>query len=422
MILRWIVIIMLVVLVAGCEKSKIITKEKVQPYNKNNVQTIEFWHTYSDKESRILERQMIPSFEQKFPSIKVVSVRKPYNNGLKNTLIARAFSNHGPDVVRMKVAWVPDFYKNKLLMPLNDFPDFQKVLHALNNKTLSAGFNENKYYSLPMDLYIQVAIFNRELLEKAGYSQPPHTMEEILELAGKERYRIGLGGLNIWRTLPYIYGLGGSLTDTEFRTATGYLNGEATVRAVEKLLGLYKEGLIDRMVGEEGGDNWEGVKSGNVLITGEGPWFYNIWTEKELYRSLNSTIAIPFPHDNGPSSLLDGENLVIMKGSEEKEAAWTFLRWMTSKEAQLMMSRAGIFPTNLEAADSMNVNRDSYTLSYQEALEYSFQRPSVENWDEIDKVYTLYMNKIFQGELSPKKGLMQAAEEIDHLLSASGSD
>ncbi|MGP7818103.1 extracellular solute-binding protein [Niallia sp. 01092] len=419
MILRRIVIIMLVVLAAGCEKSKIITKENVQPYNKNNVQMIEFWHTYSDKESQILERQMIPAFERKFPGIKVVSVRKPYNNGLKNTLIARAFSNRGPDVARMKVAWVPDFYKNKLLMPLNDFPDFQKVLHTLNNKTLSAGFHENKYYSLPMDFYIQAAIFNRELLEKAGYSQPPHTMEEILELAGKERYRIGLGGLNIWRTLPYIYGLGGSLTDAEFRTATGYLNGEATVHAVEKLLVLYKEGLIDRMVGEEGGDNWEGVKSGNVLITGEGPWFYNIWTEKELYRSLKSTIAIPFPHDNGPSSLLDGENLVIMKGSEEKEASWTFLRWMASKEAQLMMSRAGIFPTNLEAVDSMNVNRDSYTLSYQEALEYSFQRPSVENWEEIDKVYTLYMNKIFQGELSPKKGLTQAAEEIDYLLSAS---
>ncbi|WP_445487665.1 extracellular solute-binding protein [Niallia sp. 03133] len=421
MIRKWIFILLIIVL-AGCEKSKFITSDETQTFHENKGQVIEFWHTYSDKESRILEQEMIPAFERKFPTIKVIPVRKPFNNGLKNTLIARAFSNRGPDVVRMKMEWVPDFYQNDLLFPLNHFPDFQKVLNTLNSKTMWAGFHQNKYYSLPMDLYVQVAIFNQKLLKRAGYSRPPHTMEETLDLARQEHYRIGLGGLNIWRTMPFIYGLGGSLTDDKFRMATGYLNGEATVRAVEKLLSLYEDGLIDRMVGEEGGDNWEGVKSGNVLITGEGPWFYNIWNGKELHRALNSTISVPFPHDKGPSSLLDGENLVIMKGSKHKEAAWVFLKWMTSKEAQLMMSKAGIFPTNLEAADSLNFKQNSYNLPYQEALDFTFQRPSVENWDEMDEVYTIYMNKIFQGEISVKEGLTKAAEEIDHFLADSDSE
>ncbi|AKG36415.1 extracellular solute-binding protein [Paenibacillus durus] len=419
---RWISILLIVILVSGCGSWKVITNpDEVQTLHGNKVRVIEFWHTYSDKENRILDRELIPSFERQFPDIKIISVRQAYNNGLKNTLIARASSNRVPDVVRMHMEWVPDFYQNKLLMRLNKFPDFRKVSEALNNrKAISAGFHQNQIYSLPMDMYVQAAIFNRELLKRSGYSEPPRTMEEILELARQKRYIIGLGGLDTWRTLPFIYSLGGSLTDATFSKATGYLNGEATVRAVEKLRFLYKEGLIDRTVGEEGGDNWEGVKSGNVLITGEGPWFYNIWTDTELHRALNCTIPIPFPHDKGPSPIIAGEDLVIMKGSKQPEAAWTFLKWMTGKEAQLTMSRTGLFPTNLEASKSMKKDRDSYIYPYQEALDYAFQRPSIKNWGEIDEVYTLYMRQIFGGEISVKDGLTRAAEEIDRLLSVPG--
>lgn len=416
---RWISILLIVFLAAGCGRAKVITNPgEVQSLNGNKIKVIEFWHTYSDEESRILEGEMIPSFERQYPDIKIMPVRKAYNAGLKNTLIARASSDRGPDVVRMKMDWVPDFYQSGLLMPLNQFPDFGKVRDALNNrKATSAGFDQKQVYSLPMDLYVQAAIFNRELLKRAGYAEPPGTMEEILELARRKRYVIGLGGLDTWRTLPYLYSLGGTLTDPGFSKATGYLNGEASVRAVEKLLLLYKEGLIDQNVGEEGGDNWEGVKTGNVLVTGEGPWFYNIWTDPELQRALTCTIPMPFPHDKGPSPIADGEDLVIMKGSKQPEAAWTFLKWMTGKEAQLTMSRTGLFPTNSEAAKSMKVNRDSYIYPYQESLDYAFQRPSVQNWNKIDEVYTHYMRQIFRGEISPKDGLTRAAKEIDGLLS-----
>ncbi|MFD1775290.1 extracellular solute-binding protein [Paenibacillus rhizophilus] len=417
---RWITILLLVVLTAGCGISKVITNQnEVQTLHGSKEWVIEFWNTYSDEENRILERELIPAFERQFPDIKVISVRQAYSNGMKNTLFSRAFSNRGPDVVRMHMDWVPDFYQNGLLMPLNEFPDFRKVADALNREALSAGFHQNQYFSLPLDMYIQAAIYNRELLKRAGYSKPPRTMEEILELARRKRYIIGLGGLDTWKTLPYIYSLGGSLTDTTFSKATGYLDGEATVRAVEKLLLLYKEGLIDRMVGEEGGDNWEGVKSGNVLITGEGPWFYSIWTDTELDRALKWTAPYPFPNVKGPLPVADGEHLVIMKGSKQKEAAWTFLKWMTDKEAQLKMSRVGLFPTNLEAVKSMTVDVDSYVYPYQMALDNAFLRPSVKNWGKIDEIYTLYMRQIFRGEISVKDGLTRAAEEIDRLFARS---
>ncbi|AJY75892.1 extracellular solute-binding protein [Paenibacillus beijingensis] len=414
---RWIFIFLIIVLTAGCGRLKVINDpDEIQLLHENKMRVVEFWHTYSDEESRILEEELIPSFERQFPDIKIISERQPFNIGLKNTLIARAASNRGPDVVRMKTTWIPEFYQLKLLFSLNQFSDFQNVRSALNPEVMSAGFHQYHDYSLPLDMYVQAAIYNRRLLSQAGYSLPPRTMEETLDLARKKRYMIGLGGLNAWKTLPYIYSLGGSLFDPSFTKATGYLDGQATVRAVRKLLLLYKEGLIDPMVGDDGGDNWEGVKSGNVLITGEGPWFYNIWTDTERHRALQFTIPMSFPFDKVPSPVADGEDLVIMKGSKQPEAAWIFLKWMTGKEAQLKMSKIGLFPTNLEAARSMKVNRDSYIYPYREAIDHAFLKTSIKNWDKIDEVYTLYMRKIFREEISLKIGLTQAAEAIDRLL------
>lgn len=415
---QWKIFILLIaVLASGCGESKVITNpDEARKLQGSKVQVIEFWHTYSDEESRILERKMIPSFERQFPGIKIMPVRQLYTYGLKNILIARASSNRGPDVVRMKKDWVPDFYKNNLLFPLDEFPDFRQVRDLLTREVMPAALHQNQSYSLPMDMYVPAAIFNRTLLKRAGYSEPPRTMEEILELARQKRYIVGLGGLDTWRTLPFIYSLGGTFADAAFSKTTGYLNGKATVRAVGKLRLLYKEGLIDGTLGEEGADNWEGVKSGNVLITDEGPWFYNNWTDTELQRAIKLTIPVPFPNDKGPSSLADGEDLVITKGSKHPEAAWTFLKWMTGKEAQMMISRSGLLPTNREAAQSMKVSRDSYIHPYQEALANAVQRPAIRNWEKIDEVYSLYLGKIFLGEISAKEGLTRAAEKIDRLL------
>jgi multiple sugar transport system substrate-binding protein len=110
-----------------------------------------------------------------------------------------------------------------------------------------------------------------------------------------------------------------------------------------------------------------------------------------------------------------------MKGSKQKEAAWTFVKWMTSKEAQLKMSRLGLFPVNSEAIKSMNVDPNSFVHSYQLALDNAYLKPSVTNWSKIDEVYTFYMRKIFQGRIPPRDGLTLAAKKIDRLLLDPGS-
>jgi multiple sugar transport system substrate-binding protein len=406
-------------LLVGCGNLKVISDPnhvEVELLHGRQGHVIEFWHTYSDEETRLLEEKLIPAFEKLHPGIRVKAVRQTNNDELKNTLIARASSKRGPDAVRMDIVWVPEFMQKGLLVPLNRFPDFENIREHLRREVMDVGLYQNQYYSLPMNMNTKIAIYSQKLLQKAGLSEPPRTMEETFDLARKYQAGIGISGVDGWRSLPYIYSLGGALTDKAYTRASGYLDGAATISAVEQLLQLYKDGIIDRSIMSGGGDIWEGVKSGSVWMTDEGPWFYSVFNGQALDDSIKSTIRAPMPHGKGPASIIGGENLVIMKGSKQPEEAWIFLKWMTGVEAQLVMAQTGLLPTNLYAFKDLNYNEDTYIHPYVDALEYAFVRPPVKNWTKIDEVYTRYMRKIFQGDLPAKDALTRASAEIDTLL------
>jgi multiple sugar transport system substrate-binding protein len=109
-----------------------------------------------------------------------------------------------------------------------------------------------------------------------------------------------------------------------------------------------------------------------------------------------------------------------MKGRTKKAEAWAFMKWMTGKEAQLLLlEHTDLIPTNLEAVKALTITRDSYLSPYREDAKNATLLPLVKNWSKIDRVYTEYMNKIFEDELSVKEGLDRAAADIDSLLADS---
>ncbi|MGG3622277.1 extracellular solute-binding protein [Bacillus gobiensis] len=411
----------ILLLLAGCGDPSVISDPKdVQNLERNEKKEIIFWHSYGEEETRILEQELIPAFEKEHPHIRVTPLHLANKNELRYTLIARTTSIRGPDVVRLDNSLVPEFSQKGLLQPLSQYPEFENIRRDLPSEEMDLGFHNNHYYSIPLNLYTKVAIYNRDLLNQAGYTAPPRTMEEVFKVAREQRSAVGLGGIEAWHTLPYIYSLGGTFTNKNFSKSTGYLNGKETVRAVEQLLLLYKEKLLVFSLETGGFDNWEGVKDGNILMTDEGPWFYNLLNQTELKRSRNQTNSAQFPQVKRTASIKGGENLVILKGSQKPDEAWTFIKWMSGKEPQLIMSRTGLIPANKKAFHALEVDRNSYVYPYLESLDSAFSRPPVKNWSRIDELYTEYMRKIFQGEMSVKDGLDRVASEIDKLLDDNG--
>lgn len=402
----------------GAGESMIGGGEAARVLSPQTTETITIWHTYSDVEERAFLQEAIPAFERDNPGIRVVAVKKPYEN-IKGGLIAESTSGAGPDVVRLDMAWVPEFAKLKLIDTVDQYPEFDELRGVLQPTALETSKYGGRYYGVPLNLNTKAAIYSRELLDRAGVDEPPATMDELAALARRTGYPLGVGGISSWALLPYFSGLGGRLTNADYTRAIGYLDGPESLRAALALKSLMDEGLFspDSLSGKL--DRWGAVRDGELLMIDEGPWFYPILTEVEGGNGsglLASTVAAPFPHNPGTNgAIIGGESLVLMNSSPRKQAAWTFMKWMTGVPAQQAMFRTGLLPTNREANESPD-SLGPTIRPFVDSLGESFLRPPVANWTKIDKAFNDAFDRMLHGLVPVEEGLHKLAAEVDALL------
>jgi len=379
---------------------------------------ITLWHTYSDVEAWTFEHEVLPAFAKDHPDIRVVSVRKPYEY-IKGALISESTSSSGPDVVRLDMAWLPEFAKLGLVDPVDSYPEFADIVRTIYPTALETNKYEGHYYGVPLNMNTKAAIYSRKLLDQAGVARPPDTMDELIDLSERMNQPLGIGGINAWSIMPYFFGLGGELTNEDYTQAIGYLDSEASIRAVEKLKWLLDRELIsdDSLTGVL--NRWQAVQDDKLLMIDEGPWYYTILSQMNGgggSLAEERTVAAPFPHNPGTrAAIIGGENLVIMSGSQRKQAAWTLMQWLLDVPAQQIMFKTGLLPANSEASASLE-DLGPTIRPFVESLDESFLRPPVTNWAKIDKDFGESLERIMRGRTPAVQGMQQLAVRVQALL------
>ncbi|HZG78824.1 MAG TPA: extracellular solute-binding protein [Paenibacillus sp.] len=382
-------------------------------------ETLVFWHTYSDVETRVFEEHVVPLFEAAHPNIRIESVRQPYNSQLKSVLLARASSNKPPDVIRMDIAWTPEYVQLGLAKPIGGLPGFEAIRGTLLEPAMETNAYDGDYYGLPLNVNTKAAIYNREQLARAGFaSGPPASLAELLDAAESHGLKIGMAEFSLWGSLPYLYGLGGRLLNDDYTRATGYLDSDATVAAVTRLKELYRKGVINPNLVYGRVDLWNEILGETYVMIDEGPWFFTIKLNSGERAIVEERLQpAPFPGSGGVGSVIGGENLVISKGTKHPEAAWTFLSWMVSPEAQRFVAEMGLIPTNVEVLESPVYSEEqAFERAYIDGLENAFYRPLIANGDAVEAVYEEYMIRAFEEETDVRAALGEAAARIDELL------
>jgi multiple sugar transport system substrate-binding protein len=376
---------------------------------------------YSDEETRVFEQEVLPEFETAYPNIQIESVRQAYNNEYQAALMARASADKTPDVIRMDFMWVAKFAQSGLLHPLDQFDDFEAVSLQLNERLLKSNRYDGRLYGLPLNINTKAAIYNTMLLKEAGISETPKTLPEVIEVARENKYVIGMSGIEMWSSLPYFFGLGGKLANENFTKTEGYFNSDESIQAMETLVNLFNEGIINPHMLTNGGDLWNNVYSSwNMLMIDEGPWYYSVLMNSTSLNVdlLKATHPEPFPFNGEYRSMIGGESLVMTKGTNDKKEAWTFIQWMMRRETQSAMFNGGLIPTNMEAFQGNTsvgtVNR--YIEPYIEGIEDGYYRPPLPRWNEIENIYTDTLEDVFLGGTNVKDALDEASILMDKVL------
>jgi multiple sugar transport system substrate-binding protein len=381
--------------------------------------TIRYWHTHNDAESAQLDK-VIAAFEAANPGITVQATRYAYSD-FKAALTTAIAGGDVPDVVRMDIVWVPQFASQGALTQLDGtLADFD----AISKDTFPGPLSTNKwnghYYGLPLDTNTQVIVYNKDAFKAAGIAAAPTTIDEFVTDAcklsdkTKETYGYAEGGTYFWAPAPLFYAMGGKVTDDAITTATGYINGPESVAVFTMLKGLYDKGCLSPNLLGGGTATDAGSGTGKYAMIIDGPWMVD--TYKSNYPNFNYDFA-PIPAGkNGTSSVVGGEDVVVMDGSKNKEAALKWADYLMSADAQKSMAQVGVMPTLSSLTGDSSL--PAYFSVFMTQLKTAQARTVSPKWDDMDTAINNAYQRVLKGNQTVQASLDQAATEINALIAA----
>ncbi|RKP56186.1 extracellular solute-binding protein [Cohnella endophytica] len=418
------ILLFTVVLSTGCSSYSLVEDPAVQGSNDAAGEKVElqFWHTYSDVETKVFETRVLPMFEREHPNIVVHAVRQNYTSQLNDNIVAAIADDKQPDIMRMDIIWVPQFARSGALTDLTEMSDFSEYENRFTGSLIQTNRYAGHYFGIPLDATTMVPIYNKTLLREVGLTEPPSTFEELIAASRKLKAKdAGLFGISVccsstWGMLPYFRTLGGELLSPSLDKASGYLDSPASVEAMKRLKSWFDEGLISPTVvgGEPGG--WDGLFNRKILMIDEAHWFFTSNENTENGPKLNDTVTGLFPSDaREGTSIIGGENLVLFRGSRHPYEAWTFMKFLVSEPVQEMMAETGLIPSikDFDRAKLQPVYR-----IYLDQLRRAEPRPPIPQWDEVDDVFSRMVTRILVGEKPVADAMRESASQIDGILSS----
>jgi multiple sugar transport system substrate-binding protein len=383
--------------------------------------TITFWNGYAadGEEIKTFTEVVLPAFNKQYPNVTVEHQEIPYDD-LRQKLVTGLAGGTLPDVLRADIIWVPEFADQDALLALDtEMADFQQLADTVYAGPLSTNKWQDHYYGLPLDTNTRILFLNDKVLSDAGVAAAPTTIEEfeaaakqVQDALGEKTYLYAEGGTGAWSVLPWIWSFGGGVTNEDITSAQGVLNGPGTVAAVTKLKEWLDKGFLSPSIlggGTATSEQFGGDTSATIL---EGPWMPGIF-EKQ-FPELGFSYA-PVPAGPGGShSVVGGENIVVFKNTENKEASLAFTRFMLSEEAQLAMGKIGQMPV-LKSL-SGNAELPEYYPTFQTQLETANARTPSPAWPKIDEAISNAVLKALRGDMEIQAALDEAATTIDGLL------
>lgn len=413
-------LVMMLLCLAGCgsDKTGEVTPQESTSTKPTTAEPVEeeipitFWHTYGDKEEAQFLNVVMPLWEAAHPNIKVEAVRQ--DSSQYHEMIVTSFgTGMSPDVARVDIANIASYANQGGLVALSDYADFETIAGDYMDGPLSTNLYQGKYYGLPLDTNCKAAVVNLNIMKELGLDAAPATMEKFIEAAkGRGTYSLNVSGVGDWDMYPYFWLFGGALTDDSFTQATGYLDGAASIAAINKLIELHDQKVFTIRDVDGSVDAWDGINSEYAMFF-EGPWYFGSYEDNEAKGIVAATIPT---YEGRSASVVGGEDIAVFATSKHADAAYEFAKFMTSPEAQLAMLQSGQLPILKSLVDSKEVQANPVWSVYMAQMESAQARIPSPNNSNIQEIWSEAITNIFVNGADVETELHSAATRIDEQL------
>ena len=339
-----------------------------------------WWDTSDPTNEAPAFKELIKKFNEEYPNVKINYESVPFAEAQNKFKTAAASGSGAPDILRAEVAWVPEFASLGYLYALDGTPLLEEQDDFLPTP-MSSNVFDGKTYGVPQVTDTLALMYNKKLFEEAGIDAAPTTWDEVSDAAAKLK-KVGADGIYInsggYFTLPFIYGEGGDLVDTEAQEIV--VNSPEAVAGIQEAQDLVKSGAAVKPVANDPyGTMMTLFKEGKVGMIINGPWEVANIDGDPNFGGFDNLGVAPVPAGSAQSGApVGGHNYVIYEGMDEAkaEAAIAFVKFMNSAESQAFLAdKLGLLPTRKSAYEIDKVKSNAIIAAFQPALESALPRP-----------------------------------------------
>jgi multiple sugar transport system substrate-binding protein len=212
--------------------------------------------------------------------------------------------------------------------------------------------------------------------------------------------------------MPFVWQNGG-----EGATEEGFsFDSPEVVEALEYYQSFFEEGLTSPSV-PEGFDVTQGFVAGTHPMFFSGPWHMSLIEEQGGAELEGKWDIAPMPTKETATSFVGGSDLVVFEGSENKDAAWAFVRYLLEPEVQQKWyAEVSALPSVEAAWEQGELSTDEKLALFGEQLRDAKSPPPIPKWEQVAaEVVNTELEKVATGGSTPEQGaqaMQQKAESI----------
>jgi multiple sugar transport system substrate-binding protein len=300
--------------------------------------------------------------------------------------------------------------------------------------TILANSYKGRIYGVPLFIDSGVLYYRKDLLEKYGF-KPPETWQEMVKQARKIVAEEAKRGSEIYGfsgqfkqyeglvcdMMEYILSNGGYILDPE--SGRSGLAEPAAIEAVR----FVRDNLIGK-IAPVGVLTYQEPESLDVFIQGKAvfhrnwPYAWEVSNNPERSRIVGKVGITRLPHFPGGKSYstLGGWQVGISSYSKNKEAAWIFVKFLTSKRIQKLLAlKAGRAPTRKELySDAEILEAYPHFAGMKDVFLTAYPRPRTPLYPAVSNVLQRYFSRaISDASIDLEKEALTASREIERIVS-----
>ncbi len=375
--------------------------------------TLTLWHPWSGRKEQALDA-LARSFEHLHPEIRVRLESHPVAS-LVHDYAGVAADASGPQLLLLRGRYVGELAVSQHLLPLDTVVP-TTTLTLLLPAALANGQVNGHPYGMPLSLDALVFWYDRRMLTRQPASlvdlfavpavtsttTPDATLTATPEATIKLAYH-----LSLVTTLPYLYALNGRLQNANDGLALGTTMRPAAVHWLTALQDLMAQpqarasddlALVDRVL--QVGHAWSAID-----------WSYQASEYESVWGKDAAGVAALPPATTGgkaPPTMVAADVLSVnpVTNAEQRMAAYSFVRYVLSEEAQTNLAKiAGVVPANSHA------KVDAATQALRAAISNAVPEPTM-----LDSRSWAILNDMVQNVLTGNAVPEQALDAANTLL------